>query len=375
VLKVTNVSDKEFRYFDAAWQKRRPWNYGIEVMDSLGKSVPMISPPMVISAIMAQLKIAPKETVTFEGFVNRSCSLDKPGEYTAYAHWNNAAPVGSPQQPPIESNGVAFRVEETTAASRDARLSAALKQFEEAQGRDQRLDALDILGFTLDPRAIPTVVKASRESDLAYEPEYVLFGFPDREAVRSGLVEELRSYGPYEKLDYMLSHLKVPGETTVPLLAKWVREGDTEQRSSALHALFMVGDYVDQSLKVDIVEALQDKDRMVRDHAILALGAGRYGDVLEELMPLAESDPDRTVRGQATTALGWQKDDRAVPLLEKLTADPTKELSYAAVNALETIGSPTAKAALERCAQSSDAKMQEQCRQALENLSRRAGDK
>jgi HEAT repeat protein len=147
----------------------------------------------------------------------------------------------------------------------------------------------------------------------------------------------------------MQSWMRVPEKESVPLLGKWLKKGSTAQRSSALHALSMTsGGYSDTSLRPAIVRSLRDPDANVRRYAVQALGDGRYGDTLSEVMRIAKSDPDSSVREQAIICLGWYKDDRAVPLLEKLAKDSNETVAERARETLKSIHSAAADAALRR---------------------------
>ena len=186
--------------------------------------------------------------------------------------------------------------------------------------------------------------------NVSQDAEAALARFSNKTQVQDEMLKQLEDSGPTEPLAYALSHFRVPAARTLPLLKSWLQKGNTEQRAAALLALSMVAErYDDKSLGELIVAQITDKDPRVRHHGVLALGNGGFGNTLDIVMGLAKSDPDVWVRGQAIIAVGWHKDDRAIPLLKDLAKDKNAAVSQAAREALKAIGSPAATAALAEC--------------------------
>ena len=345
-IEVSNVGHTPVKYA-SCWQWRIMPGYSMEVFDKDGKALPSPTQSRVLSILCGLTELKAGQLARFRGFLNQWAILDTPGAYRVRALWS---PYGSGASPKAVSAPVAISIEKPTYAERDSILADARRQLKNASTLDEMQDAIWALAYTLDVRAIPDLVSAGQDVNVSQEAENALLRFSDKGRVQEELLKELGDHGPTEPLAYALSHFKIPADKSLPLLKQWLQSGTTEQRAAALLALSMIPErYADKSLRELIIAQTSDKDPTVRHHAVLAIGNGGFGDTLDIVMKLANDEPDVRVREQAIVAVGWHKDDRAIPLLKGLAKDSNAAIKRAAVDALKNIGSPAATAALAEC--------------------------
>lgn len=388
-FKVTNKSLEDMTVTTYSEPVFEPIDYIVEVSTGCGTVKPHPVQSRIISMIGSSQTLSPGASVTYSGFVNYWATLDKPGKFDVQLTWtipDRGYPSATWTSRKRASSPVKhITIIESSKQSINQRCDQTVQQWKSATSKKERINALYMLGFTLDSRAIPLVVAASRERDMSSAATSVLYLFPEQEAVREALMDELRERGVSEQQSYMLSYFKMLNNQTVPVLLKWLKEGDTEQRVGALRAISMTEKYYIQAeCKQPLLNALKDSEPAVRRGAIVALGKERFGDVIDYVLPIAESDPDSSVRSQAIIALGWYKDDKAIPLLKKTVSETdlselitAKSMSLSdkqrsAIYALQGIASPAAIEALEEFAKSGSKPVQEQCRTALDQLRRKA---
>lgn len=346
-IKVTNLGHTTISYM-RCWAWRIEPGYLIEISDKSGKALPQPKQARVTSVIGGDAKIEAGGTAIFKGYLNQWADLSAEGAYTAKTSWSSFMYSTSPKS---TSAPVKLVIEKATEAERDKILADARSQLREASTLEEMQDAIWTLAYTLDVRAIPDLVRAGQDINVSQDAESALLRFSNRTDVEDELLKQLRDHGPSEPLAYALSHLKVPADKTLPQLKLWLQQGSSEQRADALLALSMIPErYADSSLREPILAQIADKDTRVRHHAVLALGDGSFGNTLDAVMGIAKNDPDIWVREQAIIAVGWHKDDRAIPLLKQLAKDKNAAISRAAIEALRKIGSPTATSALAECA-------------------------
>lgn len=327
-VRIRNEGDKPVRIDLLDPDFFPPQNYWIVVKDHDGKALPARFSCEAYSIISGRGPVAPGESTTGTGWLNQFVTLSTPGVYTVNAR-SNSFVRNCPDSPPVE-----LTIKPATPAGRKARLRDATNALLSAQSANGKMKAVLVLGFTLDPAAIPMLVKAMREPGLRSAPQSGLCGLSERDLVQEAMLDELKTYGPYEPLAYMLSWIQVPEKESVPLLGKWLRKGNPAQLSSALHALWMNSrEYVDPSLKRLIRACLKNPNPDVRRNAVLALRVGKYGGTLVDAMRVAETDPNAGVRVQAIYTLGY-KDRRVVALLEKLAHDESFQIAQAAQDVL-----------------------------------------
>jgi HEAT repeat protein len=109
-------------------------------------------------------------------------------------------------------------------------------------------------------------------------------------------------------------------------------ERDTPQaRAAAARALARIDK---DEARAGLAAALSDEDSWVRYFAARALAEHCDSAVFDALVGLAESDPAAQVRIASIDAIGSLRDRRAVPLLQRLTADRHEEVAAAALTAL-----------------------------------------
>jgi hypothetical protein len=339
---ITNIGQKPVSVQHINPSLFPPDEYSILLTDEKGK---VLAPDgrLWMGSFADSAGLKPGLSLTYRGAVNRWGMLNKPGKYTARAYFGVTAPG-------VSSQPVDFEIKPWTHDQRDKRLHEAVDALRKASTPKDRLNAIVALGITLDSGAIPLLIQELRApgaNSLAVESALLMM--PDRGAVRSAVLAELKGYGSNEPLAYMLSWLQIPEKESVPLLCVWLKNGNAAQRASALQSLAMnARDYSDSSIKPAILSSLKDPDANVRRYAVAALAAGKYADTLNDVMEIAKSDSNSTVREQAVISLGSYKDDGAVPLLESLAKDKSVTISRYAREALNMIHSAAADAALKR---------------------------
>jgi TolB-like protein len=158
------------------------------------------------------------------------------------------------------------------------------------ESEEIRLDAVRMLEFSHDPRALSALVEAIRDPALKVKSAAV------RAIVRVG--EE--AAGP-----------------VIGLLNDSVDEGDFLSARFAAKALGLIGD---KSISPVLVELLKSEDRFVACEAALALGRLGETKAVPELVALLE-DPNGNVRFAAAEALGHICDPASREALQKRLSD------------------------------------------------------
>lgn len=365
-VKVTNLSKTtlQYSYFQAA--SRLEPNHLIEVKDGSGKALPYLRYEASVDMKATSAALRPGESIRLKSFLNQWFVLDKPGIYAVIASWT---PGTSSQQVWAKSRPVRLELALPTKAEKDALLAKARRQMEESMDPQQKADAVWILAYTLDSRAIADLVAAGQDDLVSQDVHNALQRFPDRKRVVDELLGQLRDLGPTEPLAYALENFGVPAAKSLSLLKSWLEKGAPEQRAAALLALSMIEErYKDPALRELILKQLKDPDVRVRREAVLALGNGGFGDTLDAVLELAKNDSDQAVRLNATTVLGLHRDDKAIPALKQLAGKGDRPIAVAAVESLQRIGSPAAIAALEEIAKGQDAYLRDLAQRELDQL-------
>ena len=133
-------------------------------------------------------------------------------------------------------------------------------------------------------------------------------------------------------------------ESAVPELAEFVRpEVRVDVRLGAAEALKRIGG---ADATRALAPALRDERYGVRAAAVEAVEAAEGREFAPELAQLSESDPQWLIRAQAAEALGAMKDDRWVPLLQRIAKEDRFLVSLGATSALYRIHSPNSDSAL-----------------------------
>ncbi|MGD0815317.1 MAG: HEAT repeat domain-containing protein [Verrucomicrobiota bacterium] len=198
---------------------------------------------------------------------------------------------------------------------------------------ERRREAVEALGASDDPEAIPTLLKAIRDPDNGVSAEAV-------EALSQ--MTDLRAFqavvGVLEGSDQRLAkiaaqHLGSSGYSrSIEPLRKALRSADQEIRSSSAQALAKLGD----SSGADIL--LQSLgDAKTRRYA--AAGLGLLGDLRAfESLTTMLSSKDNWERGEAAQSLGRLGDHRAIPGIVKLLADSERHVRLSAAAGLAMLG-------------------------------------
>lgn len=117
-------------------------------------------------------------------------------------------------------------------------------------------------------------------------------------------------------------------ETNKEQIAEWVKvlieSPLSEKRVEAAQLLAQSGN---RKAVNPLIQALNDQDKLVREHVVLALGQLRAKDAVSSLVTLLGTSTDLRLQAAAAFSLGLIRDRRAVePLIAKLknAADPLK---------------------------------------------------
>src|SRR5262249_29619873 len=123
------------------------------------------------------------------------------------------------------------------------------------------------------------------------------------------------------------------GDEAVPTLEQVLTDAGAPARTR-LHAAWALCRMHGRAARSASRTALRDRDATVREAAAHTVFCHRDGAALRALLPLL-TDPARSVRRGAATALGVLGDARAVPaLLAALSADNDRLLEHALTYAL-----------------------------------------
>ncbi len=213
-LKVTNLSSHVVRYQSSGAQ-RYISPYRITATDSAGKSVRYATRVWPISVLYTTPEIKVCASETFRGAVNEWIILDKPGTYEMTASWHSDNPgtpffslnsIGMVPRLQQKSAPLTIRIKAATQQQRDDILSQARATLQAAETMYEKQDAIDLLGYTADDRAIWDIVRAGVESFLTLPAEDALFRFANKDEVREAIIGECGSSGgPYSRLLNQLS--------------------------------------------------------------------------------------------------------------------------------------------------------------------------
>jgi HEAT repeat protein len=177
----------------------------------------------------------------------------------------------------------------------------------------RRKDAAITLGEMGDPRAIAPLITALRDSEWnvreAAQDALAQIGPPAVDA----LIKALREYQIRTFVIQVLGKIK-DERVLDPLMLQLRNE---EFKDVATKALVEVGLPAVERL----MAVLNDKDKNVRKHAVIALGEIGIAEAVEPLIE-ATKDEDWTVRLQAIAALDLIGDDRGKPVIKALMKDP-----------------------------------------------------
>jgi HEAT repeat protein len=177
----------------------------------------------------------------------------------------------------------------------------------------RRKDAAITLGEMGDERAIAPLVTALRDSEWnvreAAQDALAQIGPPAVEP----LIKSLREYQVRTFVIQVLGKIK-DERVLDPLMAQLRNE---EFKDVATKALVEVGLPAVERL----MAVLNDKDKNVRKHAVMALGEIGVKEAIEPLID-ATKDEDWTVRLQAIAGLDLIGDERGKPAIKALMKDP-----------------------------------------------------
>jgi len=146
------------------------------------------------------------------------------------------------------------------------------------------------------------------------------------------------------------------GDGAVAPITSTLSHSDHRVRRESVLALAKLGG--DEAVQL-LLGMIDDPEADVRAAACRALGALKAEKALRPLLTLLETEKDEDVQVECLKSLGQLGDSGAVPLLEKkavggLFSRTSREVRIAAYRALAGIGTPRAKALLEKAAQESD---------------------
>ena len=169
-----------------------------------------------------------------------------------------------------------------------------------------REEAATALGTFRDPRAVGPLVCLLRDGD---------------RAVRQAAIGALTAIG----------------EPSVPVLGLCLSDPQPDVQEAASSVLALIGD---ERVLLPLIEALGNRDWIVRMHAAKALGRIKHARAIEPLIPLLQ-DKVKAVREEATIALA-EIGDAALPSLLDALRHPEWLVRLHAVEALGKSRSPEA---------------------------------
>lgn len=223
-------------------------------------------------------------------------------------------PTG-PEQPVAETEApAAAAVEEAKAPAEKVKDEVEI-QVDLLKDKDwyRRREAATTLGEMGDERAIPHLIAALRDSEWnvreAAEDALAQIGSPAVEP----LIKALREYQVRKFVIKILGKIK-DERVLDPLFAQLRNE---EFKEAATDALVEVG----QPAVERLTAVLNDKDKNVRKHAVIALGGIGVAECVDLLIEAA-NDEEWEVRLGAIAALDKIGDERGKPAIKALMKDP-----------------------------------------------------
>jgi HEAT repeat protein len=126
----------------------------------------------------------------------------------------------------------------------------------------------------------------------------------------------------------------------VPAIVALLGSSSAVVRSTAAHALAVVGVSVPDRVGPALVDAFRDPEPIVRSEAIDAVGVVRYAAAVQAVMTVLRTDPDAVVRAAAAESLGDLGDSRALAELERALEDPDEAVRGYAAASLGLLGTP-----------------------------------
>ena len=221
-------------------------------------------------------------------------------------------PTG-PEQPVAEAEAPAV-VEEAKAPEEKVKDEVEI-QIDLLKDKDwyRRREAAITLGEMGDERAIPHLIAALRDSEWnvreAAEDALSLIGSPAVEP----LIKALREYQIRKFVIKILGRIK-DERVLDPLFAQLRNE---EFKEAATQALVEVG----QPAVERLTAVLNDKDKNVRKHVVIALGEIGVTECVDLLIE-ATKDEEWEVRMAAIAGLDGIGDERGKPAIKALMKDP-----------------------------------------------------
>jgi len=223
-------------------------------------------------------------------------------------------PTG-PEQPVAETEAPAAAAVEEAKAPEEKVKDEVEIQLDLLKDKDwyRRREAATTLGEMGDERAIPPLITALRDAEWnvreAAEDALAQIGSPAVEP----LIKALREYQVRKFVIKILGKIK-DERVLDPLFAQLRNE---EFKEAATDALVEVG----QPSVERLTAVLNDKDKNVRKHAVIALGDIGVAECVDLLIEAA-NDEEWEVRLAAIAALDKIGDERGKPAIKALMKDP-----------------------------------------------------
>lgn len=221
----------------------------------------------------------------------------RPGKYTVKGRFQ---PRGEGQ---AESPAKAFRIVETPAARLEDRVSRLVKQL---QGGADSIRVAPLLGFTGSTKALePLLNLLYSEADGVQVSAAQALLYLNRDSIRKGLLDSLKSRGPRSRLVYLIVvTLQAKPAEVIPLLLPWLEDRDGQTRCAAVEGLALANRAKAPELFGRLEVRLADSLPRVRQSAASAIGVYQDAEALQALKT-AVRDMDPGVSEQATIAVGW----------------------------------------------------------------------
>ena len=161
-----------------------------------------------------------------------------------------------------------------------------------------RVNAVHALGEIKDRRAVPALIEALKNKDLKHAAVNALGNIKDSRAVPE-LIIALKDEGSAvrESAARALGRIKDP--TTIDVLIKTLKDAEWNVRVNAVWAL---SQFKVRAIPA-LIEALNDKNELVREGAASALGRTKNKETVTALRNIAYFDMSEKVRVAAKSAI------------------------------------------------------------------------
>lgn len=298
-------------------------------------------------------------------FLNHWFLALSPGRYRVHAQYTPHTFTGGKIEtwPALQTAAVEFEIVPPTATKFDVRFSRLAEQAEKGD-----VVAVDFLGFTGDPAAVPALTEALYADDprVQRRAANALNYLYDQPTVLSNVLDSVRRRGPNTTAAEWLDARGAPRDLVLAICVAHADADDAVIRSGAIAGLRLTQSFADRKPKLrkvvraTLLAALTDRDARVRLEAVGAVTRCDDAELVAALARVAREDPTGRVRTEAAQCLNDLRCDAVVPhLRELLLSDYRLRPNFA--EQLRLIGTPAARDVLREGLRSANAKVKLVC--------------